>query len=297
MAHGRTRARPIPASSRSSASGCSAVRRSRCSATACRRATSLRSPTWSPRCAPPSGLPKAMRRGMRVMRGGRSRRGVRSTRRCSTSAPAAAPASPSWHRLSPSSPASRQTSATPRRAPARSATPSVRQSCPAECSASPRPWRCAMGCGACWTGSARPANAYRTSAAGGAGTVKELLEVLALPPANLPLLAVAGLIVQRWYPRLGEWLTAASCVLLIVLSMPFVGETLLVSLEHGLPSDAVAGGKPGAIVILTGDIERFGGDEPGFGPGRLTLDRERAGSILFRRVELPVLVTGGVLQG
>jgi uncharacterized SAM-binding protein YcdF (DUF218 family) len=133
--------------------------------------------------------------------------------------------------------------------------------------------------------------------AGGAGTVKELLEVLALPPANLPLLAVAGLIVRRWYPRLGEWLTAVSCVLLIVLAMPFVGETLLVSLERGLPSDAATGGKPGAIVMLTGDIERFGGDEPGFGPGRLTLDRERACSILFRRVQLPVLVTGGVLQG
>jgi uncharacterized SAM-binding protein YcdF (DUF218 family) len=127
--------------------------------------------------------------------------------------------------------------------------------------------------------------------------VKELLEVLVLPPANLPLLAVAGLIVRRWHRRLGEWLTAVSCVLLIVLSMPFVGETLLVSLEHGLPSDAAAGGKPEAIVILTGDIERFGGDEPGFGPGRLTLDRERACSILFRRVQLPVLVTGGVLLG
>ncbi len=126
--------------------------------------------------------------------------------------------------------------------------------------------------------------------------MKELLEVLALPPANLPLLAVAGLIVRRWHPRLGEWLTAASCVLLIVLAMPFVGESLLVSLERGLPSDAAAGGKPGAIVMLTGDIERFGGDEPGFGPGRLTLDRERACSILFRRVQLPVLVTGGVLQ-
>ena len=127
--------------------------------------------------------------------------------------------------------------------------------------------------------------------------MKELLEVLALPPANLPLLAVAGLIVRRWHRRLGEWLTAASCVLLIVLSMPFVGETLLVSLEQGLPSEAATGGKPGAIVILTADLERFGGDEPGFGPGRLTLDRERACSILFRRVQLPVLVTGGVLRG
>jgi uncharacterized SAM-binding protein YcdF (DUF218 family) len=127
--------------------------------------------------------------------------------------------------------------------------------------------------------------------------VKELLEVLALPPANLPLLAVAGMILRRWHRRLGEWLTAASCVLLIVLSMPFFSGILLVTLERGLPSDAAAGGKPGAIVLLTGDIDRFDGDDPGFAPGRLTLDRERACSIVFRRVQLPVLVTGGVLQG
>ena len=32
--------------------------------------------------------------------------------------------------------------------------------------------------------------------------MKELLEMLALPPANLPLLAVAGMIVRRWHRRL-----------------------------------------------------------------------------------------------
>ncbi len=126
--------------------------------------------------------------------------------------------------------------------------------------------------------------------------MKEFLEMVALPPANLPLLAVAGLIVRRWHRRLGEWLTAASCVLLILLAMPFVGSTLLVSLEQGLPLRADAGDKPAAIVVLTGDIDRFGGADPGFAPGRLTLDRERAASALFRRVQLPVLVTGGILQ-
>jgi uncharacterized SAM-binding protein YcdF (DUF218 family) len=122
------------------------------------------------------------------------------------------------------------------------------------------------------------------------------LEVLLLPPANLPLLAVAGLVVRRWYRRLGEVVTAVSCILLIVLAMPFVGSTLLVTLEQNLPSDASAGNKPGAIVILSANITRYGGDDPGFGPGLLTLERERAGSALFRRVQLPVLVTGGVLQ-
>jgi len=124
--------------------------------------------------------------------------------------------------------------------------------------------------------------------------VKEFLEMLALPPANLALCAVAGLIVRRWYRRLGEFLTATGCVLLLMLSMPFFGGTLLVALERGLTADATE--KPRAIVILTADIDRFVGDDPGFAPGRLTLDRERAGSILFRRVQLPVLVTGGVLR-
>jgi uncharacterized SAM-binding protein YcdF (DUF218 family) len=131
---------------------------------------------------------------------------------------------------------------------------------------------------------------------GGAGTVKEVLEVLALPPANLPLLAVAGLIVRRWHRGLGDWLTGVSCVLLLLLSVPFFGGSLLVALEQNLSSDAATDAKPGAIVLLTGDIERFGGDDPGVAPGPLTLDRERKCSTLFRRVQLPVLVTGGVLR-
>lgn len=126
--------------------------------------------------------------------------------------------------------------------------------------------------------------------------MKTILVMLLLPPANLPLLAVAGLIVRRWHRRLGGLLTAASCVLLLVMSMPLFGGTLLVALEQHLPADASPDSKPGAIVILTADIDRYGGDDPGFGPGRLTLERERAGSTWFRRVQLPVLVTGGVLQ-
>ena len=121
-----------------------------------------------------------------------------------------------------------------------------------------------------------------------------MLIALLLPPTNLPLLAVAGLIVRRWHRRLGELLTAVSCVLLLMLSMPLFGGALLVALEQHLPSDA--GRQPGAIVILSATIVRYGGDDPGFGPGQLTLARERAGSALFRRVQLPILVAGGVLR-
>jgi uncharacterized SAM-binding protein YcdF (DUF218 family) len=120
--------------------------------------------------------------------------------------------------------------------------------------------------------------------------------MLVIPPANLPLLAVAGLLLRRWRPRLGMALTAICCVLLVVLAMPFAGGVLLVALEQHLPSDASATVRPSAIVILSADLDRYGGDDPGFGPGRLTLERERAGGALFRRVQLPILVTGGVMR-
>lgn len=126
--------------------------------------------------------------------------------------------------------------------------------------------------------------------------LKELLVTLLLPPANLPLYAVAGLIVRRWRRRLGDLMIAISVVLLLLLSMPIVGGTMLVALEQGLPWHQKPAVPPGAIVILSADITRYGGDDPGFGPGRLTLERERAGAALFRRVQLPVLLTGGVLR-
>jgi uncharacterized SAM-binding protein YcdF (DUF218 family) len=125
--------------------------------------------------------------------------------------------------------------------------------------------------------------------------LKELALALLLPPANLPLFVLAGLILRRRYRRWGDRITVVSAILLLLTAMPFVGGTMLVTLEHGVPFRAKPTTTPGAIVILSGDITRFGGDDPGFGPGRLTLERERAGAALFRRVQLPVLVTGGVL--
>lgn len=125
--------------------------------------------------------------------------------------------------------------------------------------------------------------------------LKEICLALLLPPANLPLVVLAGLILRRWHRRWGDRITVIGAVLLLLTALPFVGGTMLVTLEHGVPFHAKPTTTPGAIVILSGDITRFGGDDPGFAPGRLTLERERAGAALFRRVQLPVLVTGGVL--
>lgn len=120
--------------------------------------------------------------------------------------------------------------------------------------------------------------------------------MLLLPPANVPIFAVAGLLLRRRYPRLGKVLVAASCVLLLLLSMPVIGGTALVLLEQGLPLTPPPGAKPAAIVILSAELARYGGEDPGYGPGLLTLQRERAGAALFRRVQLPILVSGGQIR-
>jgi uncharacterized SAM-binding protein YcdF (DUF218 family) len=117
-----------------------------------------------------------------------------------------------------------------------------------------------------------------------------------VPPGNLPLIAMAGLVLRRRWPRLGAALSWASCVLLVVLALPFVGESMLVALEEDVPLRARPAAEPEAIVILSADIARYGGEDPGFGSGQLSLERERAAAALFRRVQLPILIAGGVLQ-
>lgn len=119
--------------------------------------------------------------------------------------------------------------------------------------------------------------------------MKELLLALLLPPANLALLALAG--VLAWRIRAGRWLAAASLVLLLLLSLPALADRLLVSLERGLPPPPPV--PPAAIVVLGGELIRDPAAPLGADPGPLTLDRLRRAASLARGTGLPVLVTGG----
>lgn len=112
---------------------------------------------------------------------------------------------------------------------------------------------------------------------------------LLLPPTSLAVLALAVLWLRRWarlaVPLLG---------LLVLLSLPAVSETLLAALDPAEEEPAGApAAPPGAIVILSADVDRVRGG--GTDIGALTLERERAGASLARRTGLPVLVTGGIV--
>lgn len=117
-----------------------------------------------------------------------------------------------------------------------------------------------------------------------------------LPPSSLAWLALFALLVldRRW----GRRIAIVLLVPLIILSMPIVPNMLLLALDvpaAAIPPDGPPNGPPpGAIVILSADVDRQA-EPPGADIGPLTLERERAGANLARRTDLPVLVTGGLV--
>jgi uncharacterized SAM-binding protein YcdF (DUF218 family) len=128
-------------------------------------------------------------------------------------------------------------------------------------------------------------------------SLKSLVELLALPPANLFLLFLAGLLVARRYPGLGKAVQCAAVALLYALSTPIIAGSLLRTLETAAPLDlaAIQASGAGAIVVLSGEMAwtpEYGGATV----GPFTLERVRYAARLARATSLPVLVTGGVLK-
>ncbi|MDE2581321.1 MAG: YdcF family protein [Rhodospirillales bacterium] len=124
-----------------------------------------------------------------------------------------------------------------------------------------------------------------------------LLVSLIVPPPNLTLVALAGLALRRRRPRLGGVLLGGGLAGLLLLSLPAVSQTLIRSLEIGLPLVPPAGVPPQAIVVLSAEIVHLRGPGARADVGRMTLERMRRGVELHRRTDLPILVTGGRLGG
>lgn len=101
---------------------------------------------------------------------------------------------------------------------------------------------------------------------------------------------------RRRRRRAGTIIVAASLGLLLILSLPIVSQTLIVSLEQGLPLEPPRNDPPQAIVILSAEMAHTLGTEPDVEVGPLTLQRLRAGAALQRRTHLPILVSGGTLE-
>ena len=130
--------------------------------------------------------------------------------------------------------------------------------------------------------------------------LKRLLECLLLPPLAPLLLIIAGLLLLRWRPRLGQGLAWGGVLLSFVLMLPVTVDALLEPIESVAPpldtaqlKRAVEQGA-GAVVILGGGIRLTAPEYERPTLNRITLERVRYGARVARITGLPVLVSGGV---
>ena len=123
-----------------------------------------------------------------------------------------------------------------------------------------------------------------------------VLKTLVLPPLSLFLWGFTGWLLARRWPRLGHGLMLITVIVAYLLTTPCVSGYLLWSLQTAPPlTPARMDEAAGAIVILSGNVyfkaPEYGGDTVGV----LTLVRLRYGAMLFHKLGLPILVSGGVI--
>jgi len=121
---------------------------------------------------------------------------------------------------------------------------------------------------------------------------KNLLGTLLLPPANgLLLLLVAALFRRR---RWAFGLALVGGALLFLQSLPIVANNLVATLEARAGGVFVTAQGARAIVVLGSGLRREAPEYGGDTVNERSLVRLRYGAALARRLQLPVLIAGGV---
>lgn len=127
--------------------------------------------------------------------------------------------------------------------------------------------------------------------------LKALTKALILPPTGLLLLAAIGLALAGRYPRAGRALASGCVAVLLLLSVPAVGDWLSLRVDDSVPLDVARARDAQAIVILGGGVRQNAPEYGGETLAVLTLERVRYGARLAKLTQLPVLVSGGAVSG
>jgi len=113
-----------------------------------------------------------------------------------------------------------------------------------------------------------------------------------LPPFNLILLGMLGVLLLRCKPGLGKAMVVAALALLYLLSIPLVADALLRTLEPA-PSRNSLDKDIQAIVVLGGGTYYNAPEYHGDTVGRFSLERVRYAAWLHQQTGKPILATGG----
>jgi uncharacterized SAM-binding protein YcdF (DUF218 family) len=119
--------------------------------------------------------------------------------------------------------------------------------------------------------------------------------ILALPTVFI-VLSLAGAVIALVWRRIGILLTLASSLCLYAAATPALSSYLLRRVEAALPQTGDLGTAQ-AIVILGGDVRRGDGADISDTLGPISLERVMWGAEVYRRLKLPVVVSGGRVLG
>ena len=118
---------------------------------------------------------------------------------------------------------------------------------------------------------------------------------LALPTVFITFALVGALLALRWR-RSGTALALAASLCLFVAATPVTSGYLIRRVEADLPRTPDLH-EAQAIVVLSGDVQRGNGDDVPDTLGPLTLQRVVFAAAAYRRLHLPVAVSGGRQPG
>lgn len=124
-----------------------------------------------------------------------------------------------------------------------------------------------------------------------------LIGAFLLPPFNLLLSGLCGWLLLRRRPWLGKTLIGLSWLLLYALSTPLVANKLLQGLESGETPPILRAGAAQAIVVLGAGRALHAPEYGGETVSTYSLQRLRYAALLQQKTGLPLLLSGGKLDG
>lgn len=128
--------------------------------------------------------------------------------------------------------------------------------------------------------------------------IKKMLASLALPPTSFLLLGLLGIFLARRRLKLGYALATMVPLVLIVLSLPVIGNALLKSLEHYSPITVEQLNNSQVLVVLGGGNNKTAPEYfEGATVSALTLERLHYAAYLHNQSGKQILVTGGAPYG
>ncbi|TAK99046.1 MAG: YdcF family protein [Rhodospirillaceae bacterium] len=126
----------------------------------------------------------------------------------------------------------------------------------------------------------------------------QIVKGLALLPASLILALTFAIVTGLRWPRFGFGVLCATTLAFYLLASPFSSDHLAraIATIPALPADAnLTGAK--AIVVLAAGTFGHGPEYRGIMLDHITLERLRYAAHLYRRTNLPILVSGGQVGG